>query len=226
MVIGLKFLLAFCGFVYELMLAQALSVFMDNTVLRYSTTIGLYMFAMGIGAVLSTRVERRHAALSLWRTEVLLTLAGPMTLAGLFCCSGPDIPAFATGIVAYGGVALIGILVGLELPLLLCLSGNNDDVRRGTVLAADYAGAFAGMIGFVFLFYPGMGLLPGVMSVACLNAAAALAAAWYWRDEMQDSSTAIPWSGLLLVVTLVWVLLSSPLQERLLMITMKGTGGV
>lgn len=43
--------LAFCSIVYELLLGQSLSAFMGNTVLRYSVTIGLYLFSMGMGAL-------------------------------------------------------------------------------------------------------------------------------------------------------------------------------
>ena len=42
-------ILAFCSIVYELLLGQTLSAFFGNTVLRYSVTIGLYLFAMGMG---------------------------------------------------------------------------------------------------------------------------------------------------------------------------------
>ena len=62
----LKFILAFCGLSYELILAQGLSAFLDNTVLRYSTTIGLYMFALGLGALPFATADARRPALALW----------------------------------------------------------------------------------------------------------------------------------------------------------------
>ena len=51
----LTFILAFCSIVYELLLAQSLTAFLENTVLRYSITIGLYMFSMGYGALIAEK---------------------------------------------------------------------------------------------------------------------------------------------------------------------------
>ena len=45
-------LVAFCSIVYELLMAQTLTLLTGNSVLRYSTTIGLYLASMGIGAFL------------------------------------------------------------------------------------------------------------------------------------------------------------------------------
>jgi spermidine synthase len=50
---SLTFVLAFCSIVYELLLGQALSAFLGNTVLRYSVTIGLYMMSLGIGSMIA-----------------------------------------------------------------------------------------------------------------------------------------------------------------------------
>jgi hypothetical protein len=41
-----------CSLLYELLLAQTLSALLGNTVLRYNLTIGCYLGALGLGAIL------------------------------------------------------------------------------------------------------------------------------------------------------------------------------
>ena len=66
------FILAYCSIVYELTMAQSLSAFLGDTVLRYSTTIGLYLASMGIGAFLCRGGLFRNPAYSLVKIEIML----------------------------------------------------------------------------------------------------------------------------------------------------------
>ncbi len=45
------FLLAFCSLSYEFMAAQIMASIMGNTVLLYSLTMGVYIFALGMGSL-------------------------------------------------------------------------------------------------------------------------------------------------------------------------------
>ena len=47
------FVVALCGIVYELIIASVASYLLGNSVFQFSITIGLFMFAMGIGSYLS-----------------------------------------------------------------------------------------------------------------------------------------------------------------------------
>ena len=60
----LTFIVSFCSIVYELLLAQTLSTVLGNTVVRYSLTIGFYLAAKGIGAMLCN-IKNRDAVKSL-----------------------------------------------------------------------------------------------------------------------------------------------------------------
>lgn len=194
----LKFILAFCGLSYELILAQGLSAFLDNTVLRYSTTIGLYMFAMGLGALASSRTDTRHPALVLWQTEVLLAFAGAAGLISLFVLSGVNAPVILAVGWAYLLVALIGFLTGLELPLMLAMAGREGKPSRGRLIGIDYAGACVATLVFVFYFYPLAGLVRSIFLVVLLNALAAVFVAFRypqdlaeWRDHALFASLAL-----------------------------------
>ena len=52
------FVIAACGLVYELAAGALASYLLGDSVLQFSTVIGNYLFAMGIGACLSRFVTR------------------------------------------------------------------------------------------------------------------------------------------------------------------------
>ena len=52
------FLIAACGLIYELIAGTLASYLLGDSVLEFSTIIGCYLFAMGIGSFLSRYVTR------------------------------------------------------------------------------------------------------------------------------------------------------------------------
>ena len=62
--------------VLELLMAQTLTLLTGDSILRYSTTIGLYLASMGIGAFLCTGKRLAGAVQTLLTAEILLGLVG------------------------------------------------------------------------------------------------------------------------------------------------------
>ena len=58
------FVVATCGLVYELLAGTLASYLLGDSVTQFSTVIGTYLFAMGIGSWLSRYVARREVARS------------------------------------------------------------------------------------------------------------------------------------------------------------------
>jgi spermidine synthase len=213
----LKFVLAFCGLSYELVLAQGLSAFLNNTVLRYSTTIGLYMFAMGLGAWASGRTANGRCVRVLWQSEIMLIFLGGCGLTSLFCVSGADWPAAVIIILAYLWVGLIGFFTGLELPLMLRIAVDTNGPSRAKIIAMDYAGAFMATLFFVFYFYPSAGLIHSAMILMVINALAGLVVAWKWQSAFDKSAkAALLVSWLILGGASVLLLFSTELQAQLI----------
>jgi hypothetical protein len=69
------FVIAACGLLYELAAAALASYVLGDSVLQFSTVIGAYLFAMGVGSYLSRFFERQLPAHFL-RIELLVALAG------------------------------------------------------------------------------------------------------------------------------------------------------
>ena len=77
------FVVAACGLLYELAAGAIASYVLGDSVLQFSTIIGSYLFAMGIGSYLSRFFERQLPAHFL-RIELLVALAGGLLPALLF----------------------------------------------------------------------------------------------------------------------------------------------
>ncbi len=169
----LTFIVAFCSIAYELALGQALSLFLGNTILRFSVTIGLYMFSMGIGAMFAEGRVVKNQIYSFMAVESLLMIIGGFSTILLFFANFILGSSTLFLIFALLMIVLIGILTGFEIPLLMEIASEEKNKKRdeGNILGIDYLGAFAGSLIFAFIFYPKFGLLQTTFFVGFLNCA-------------------------------------------------------
>jgi spermidine synthase len=163
--------IASCGLVYELVAGTLASYLLGDSVTQFSTIIGAYLFAMGIGSWLS-RYVRTALIDNFVRLEIVLGLVGGCSAALLFLLFS-EVAQFRVAL--YGLVGLIGVLVGLEIPLLLRILQNEyglaDLVAR--VFAADYVGALIASLLFPLLLVPRLGLIRTCFLFGLLNVSVA-----------------------------------------------------
>src|SRR5881227_2921480 len=100
---------ATCGLVYELLAGTLASYVLGDSVTQFSLIIGIYLFALGIGAWLSRFVESGVARCFI-EVELGVALLGGASALLLFL-SFARLNYFH--VVLYGVVSCIGILVGL-----------------------------------------------------------------------------------------------------------------
>lgn len=194
-------LIGTCGLVYELLAGTVASYLLGDSVTQFSTVIGVYLFAMGAGAWLSSAIHRDVAARFV-EVEVGVALVGGSSSALLFL-------AFSRGAgfqaVLYGLVFVVGALVGLEIPLLMRILKDRfsleDLVAR--VLTFDYVGALVASVAFPLFIVPQLGLMRGSFAVGMLNALVGLWCTHLLRDAFERPRAA--WflrveAGLTLVV--------------------------
>jgi spermidine synthase len=190
------FVVAACGLVYELAAGTLASYLLGDSILQFSTVIGTYLFAMGVGSYLSRFFERQLIAHFL-RIELLVGLLGGLMPAALFALHSLASPSFRFAL--YAMVLLVGILVGLEIPLVMRILkrqlrgqySDDGDARHGLknlvsqVLTFDYLGALAVSIAFPLLLVPQLGLIRTGALFGLLNAAVAVWALWLFRGELR-----------------------------------------
>jgi spermidine synthase len=160
---------ASCGLVYELLAGTLASYLLGDSVTQFSTIIGAYLFAMGVGSWLSRALTERLLE-TFVRVEILVGLVGGSTAAILFLLFGE---AGLFRVALYALVGVNGILVGLEIPLLVRILEGEYEVGElvARVLAADYVGALVASILFPLLLVPRLGLIRtgflfGIVNVA------------------------------------------------------------
>jgi spermidine synthase len=177
------FVIATCGLVYELIAGTLASYLLGDSVTQFSTVIGVYLSAMGIGSWLSGRVERDLLVLFV-RTEILIGLIGGFSAALLFILFD-QVTSFR--IPLYGIVATIGILVGIEIPLLLRILQDQfafkDLVAR--VFTFDYIGALFASLLFPLVLVPHLGLVRSSFMFGIMNVAVALWLLFTLGHDMQ-----------------------------------------
>jgi len=186
------FVVAACGLVYELAAGALASYLLGDSVLQFSTVIGCYLFAMGIGSWLSRFVERQLVAQFLV-IELLVGLIGGLMPAALFAAHA-SLPVASVGafrVLLYGLVLLVGVLVGLEIPLVMRILKRSFSERYALkelvsqVLTFDYLGALAVALAFPLLFVPHLGLIRTGVFFGLMNAAVAVWALLLFRGELR-----------------------------------------
>src|SRR5690349_20525436 len=111
------FVVASCGLAYELIAGALASYLLGDSVLQFSTIIGCYLFAMGVGSHLSKYVKDEHVLARFVDIELAIGLIGGVSAALLFLTFSWAAAPFR--LLLYVLVFMIGAMVGMEVPLVM-----------------------------------------------------------------------------------------------------------
>lgn len=153
------------------------SYVLGDTVTQFSTVIGVYLSALGVGSYLSSYIQRGLARRFV-EIEISLALLGGMSAPMLFFAFGEAPNLFRP--VLYTTVLAIGVLVGLEIPLMVRILKETAELRDliARVLTFDYLGALAASLMFPILLVPHLGLVRTSLLFGLANAAVGLWSTW------------------------------------------------
>jgi spermidine synthase len=174
---------ATCGLVYELVAGTLASYVLGDSVTQFSTVIGVYLSALGLGSWLSRYVQRGLARRFV-EIELAVALLGGASAPLLFLSFG-FLPQFFRPVL-YGMVMTVGTLVGLEIPLVLRILRESVDFKElvAKVLTFDYLGALAASLLFPMLLVPQLGLVRTSLLFGLLSAAVGLWSVWLFRPVL------------------------------------------
>ncbi|WP_297601392.1 polyamine aminopropyltransferase [Mycobacterium sp.] len=173
---------AACGIIYELALLTLSASLDGGGIVAISLIVAGYIAALGVGALL-VKPLLAHAAITFIAVEALLGVIGGLSAAALYVVFAfLDGSVGSTWVLAVG-TALIGALVGAEVPLLMTLlqsgrvAAENPAADAGRTLAnlnaADYLGALLGGLVWPFVLLPQLGMIRGAAATGMINLAAA-----------------------------------------------------
>jgi spermidine synthase len=202
---------AACGIIYELALLTLSASLDGGGIVATSLIVAGYIAALGVGALL-VKPLLAHAAITFIAVEALLGIIGGLSAATLYV-----VFAFVDGStwVLALSTALIGGLVGAEVPLLMTLlqggrmAGAADAGRTlANLNAADYLGALLGGLVWPFLLLPQLGMIRGAAATGMINlAAAAVVAIFLLRQVVSTRQLVLAMCALAAAVALLATLL-------------------
>ena len=194
------FVIATCGLIYELIAGTLASYLLGDSVTQFSTIIGTYLFAMGIGSYLS-RFFNRNLILWFIKIELMIGLIGGFSSSILFVLF-EQVVYFR--VILYALVGLTGILIGLEIPILMRMLKDKFEFKDlvSEVFTFDYIGALMASLIFPLLFVPHVGLIRTSLFFGIINTAVALWVIYSFRDQISwmKSILTLSWTILLLLV--------------------------
>jgi spermidine synthase len=179
-------IVASCGLGYELISSALASYLLGDSILQFSSVIGCYLFAMGIGSWLSKYVRDEDVLNRFIDVELLVALLGGVSAAVLFLVFAWLSAPFRAAL--YVGVFVIGLMVGMEIPLVMRVFNQRKAEFReivSRVLTFDYLGALAVSLVFPLLLAPKLGLLRTSFLFGIMNASVALWTTWLFRAELR-----------------------------------------
>src|ERR1700749_961414 len=192
--------IATCGLVYELLAGTLASYVLGDSVTQFSLIIGIYLSALGAGAWVSRFIER-DLARRFVDVELAVAVLGGASAPLLFL-SFAHLSYFQ--VVLYAVVFLIGVMVGLEIPLLMRILKDHLDFKElvARVLAFDYAGALIASLLFPIFLVPKLGLVRTSLLFGFLNAGVGLWATWLMRPLMSGGVTRLRAQGCVVLALL------------------------
>lgn len=159
------------GLVAEFVLCTLASYFLGNATLQWTLLMSLMLFAMGVGSRLS-RAFRSDLLDTFTLLEFGLSVLCASAAAASYAAS-----AFVNnvGVVIYPLAMAIGVLIGMEIPLITRVNAGYEELRVNisSVLEKDYYGALAGGLVFAFVALPYLGLSYTPVALGAVNFAVA-----------------------------------------------------
>ena len=178
-------IVALCGIIYELIIGTVSSYLLGNSVYQFSLTIGFFMFAMGVGSLISKYFSDQYV-LNFIRVEIAIALIGGICSLLLFMAF--PMARVMYEFVMYSLILIIGSLVGMEIPILTTLLAQRKTTKKSiaNVMSLDYIGALIGSVSFPLLLLPSLGLVRASFAIGLINILVATLNVLMFRDYLPN----------------------------------------
>lgn len=196
------FATGFSGIVAEYAMSTLASYLLGNSVVQWTLTISLMLFAMGLGSRISKQIETSILEAFILAELALSLLTAASAVLVYFLASFVQY----IGPIIYGISIAIGLLIGLEMPLATRINERFESLRINisNILEKDYYGALAGGLIFAFVALPFLGLTYTPIVLGAINFIAATVVYLQFRDQMPKPKRFL-WGFALVPVLLVLV---------------------
>ena len=175
---------ALCGIIYELLIGTISSYLLGNSVYQFSITIGMFMFSMGIGSLITKKLNDNYIQ-NFILVEILIAIFGGISGIILFTVF-PFLRIFYE-LCMYSFIIIIGCLVGMEIPILTSLISKYRNTKNtiADVMSFDYLGALIGSVIFPLILLPTLGLMHTSFVIGLINSLVALTTLLIFRKHVR-----------------------------------------
>lgn len=170
------------GIVAEYILSTLATYFIGDSVLQWTLIVSIMMFSMGLGSNLSQYIRHKLVDNFIAIEFVLSILVSFSSLVAYSVSSFGNY----TGIVIYSMSILIGILIGMEIPLVIRLNNSFQILRVNvaSIVEKDYYGSLVGGLFYAFVGLPVLGLTYTPFILGFINFSVALTLLFVVKPEL------------------------------------------
>ena len=192
------FCTGFTGIVAEYIMATLASYCLGDSVTQWTIIISLMLFAMGVGSQVSLVFRENLLDTFIGIELILATLVASSVLLVYTLFAYLEQLAFFIYLLSF----IIGLLIGLELPLATRLNADHQQLASNvsSILAKDYLGALFGGILFAFVGLPLLGLANSAVVVGAVNFCVALILGGCCFRELRRGKLLIFAAGLVAII--------------------------
>jgi spermidine synthase len=160
------------GIVAEYILSTLATYFLGDSVFQWVMIMSVMLFAMGLGSRISKNFKTNLLEKFIF-IEFLLSFLVAFSSLTVYTISAWSV---YTGGVIYTLSILIGLMIGMEIPLVVRLNQEFQALRVNisSVLENDYYGSLAGGVFFAFVGLPYLGLTYTPIVLGFVNLAVAI----------------------------------------------------
>jgi spermidine synthase len=198
------------GIVAEFVLSTLATYMLGNAIVQWTVVMSLMLFAMGIGSRVSrffhTRLLDAFVAIE-FGLSILCAVSAILayTLA-------PFIDYY--DLLIYGEAFAIGVLIGLEIPLVTRLNEAYEVLRVNIsgVMEKDYYGALAGGLLFAFFALPHLGLTYTPIILGTINFLVASVILWRFFNLLERRKLLVSAFGATLTILVLLGVFAEPVM--------------
>ena len=169
------------GIVAEYVLSTLATYFLGDSVFQWTMIVSIMLFSMGLGSRMSQWFEKNLLQTFIF-IEFALSLCSAFSALVTYVASGYTM---YTGFIIYTLSIIIGVLIGLEIPLVVRVNDEFQSLRINvaSVMEKDYFGSLLGGVFFAFVGLPYLGLTYTPFLLGFINfSVALLLVALLWKQ--------------------------------------------
>jgi len=173
------------GIVAEYTLSTLATYFLGDSVFQWTMIVSIMLFSMGIGSRISKWIEDKLLEKFVWIEFSLSIIASNVTIIVYVFFALYDNTTF----IIYLLSILVGLLIGMEIPLVIRLNERfqNLKVNISSALENDYFGSLAGGVFFAFIGLPYLGLTYTPLILGIVNFSVAMTLVMVIWNEIEKN---------------------------------------